>query len=156
MDLSRCVAAAFGTEDLSKQGYTCSKCKSARCARESRVWRSPKVLVVTLKRFTFSAYRRAKSTASVALPPAGLDLSPVCAPASPAARGGTDYELWGVVNHSGSLNGGHYTADCRNLDTGRWYTFNDSRVTPTSEPRGGSAPYVLFYVRKGEASRPSL
>ena len=40
-----------------------------------------------------------------------------------------------MVNHSGSLSYGHYTASCR-LGTGadrEWYRLNDSSVTATSE-----------------------
>ena len=39
------------------------------------------------------------------------------------------YDLVGVVNHSGDLNFGHYTADCKNPINNRWYTFNDSTVS---------------------------
>lgn len=40
------------------------------------------------------------------------------------------YDLYGVVNHHGSLYGGHYTAYCQNFLDKKWYEFNDSRVTP--------------------------
>lgn len=36
------------------------------------------------------------------------------------------YDLYGVVNHSGSLTGGHYTAQCYNEIEKEWYGFNDS------------------------------
>jgi hypothetical protein len=73
--------------------------------------------------------------------------------AAPALAQETRYDLWGVVNHSGSLHGGHYTADCRNADTGEWHTFNDSRVSGTGTPSGGASPYVLFYLRRDMAPR---
>jgi ubiquitin C-terminal hydrolase len=38
------------------------------------------------------------------------------------------YDLYGVSNHFGSLNGGHYTASCLNAANGKWYYFNDSSV----------------------------
>jgi ubiquitin C-terminal hydrolase len=41
------------------------------------------------------------------------------------------YELVGVVNHSGGINFGHYTADCKNAINGKWYNFNDSNVSET-------------------------
>lgn len=37
------------------------------------------------------------------------------------------YNLYAVSNHSGTTMGGHYTAYCRNPNSGEWYTFNDSR-----------------------------
>ncbi|XP_010786098.1 ubiquitin carboxyl-terminal hydrolase 2-like [Notothenia coriiceps] len=39
------------------------------------------------------------------------------------------YNLYAVSNHSGTTMGGHYTAYCRNPNSGEWYTFNDSRKT---------------------------
>lgn len=40
------------------------------------------------------------------------------------------YDLYGVVNHSGSLGGGHYTAQCFNRVENKWFNFNDSFVKP--------------------------
>lgn len=39
----------------------------------------------------------------------------------------TTYNLYAVSNHSGTTMGGHYTAYCKNPNSGEWYTFNDSR-----------------------------
>merc|ERR1712185_602701 len=36
------------------------------------------------------------------------------------------YDLYGVSNHFGSLNGGHYTASVKNPLDGQWYYMNDS------------------------------
>lgn len=65
------------------------------------------------------------------------------------------YELYGVCNHMGGLEGGHYTAHCRGRSNGvdngseaggEWNTFDDARVAPVNPARvGGSAAYVLFY-----------
>ncbi|KAA0158770.1 hypothetical protein FNF28_06103 [Cafeteria roenbergensis] len=148
--LDECVAAFTAPEDLAKQGYRCPGCKAEACVKTTQVWRGPAVLVVVVKRFAYSAFRRAKISVSVELPQA-LDLRPFCAKGAPALRGRTDYSLWGVVNHSGSLHGGHYTADCRNADTGQWFCFNDSRVSTSRRPTGGASPYLLFYVRNDAA-----
>lgn len=42
------------------------------------------------------------------------------------------YNLYAVSNHSGTTMGGHYTAYCRNPNSGEWYTFNDSRWVQTA------------------------
>lgn len=61
------------------------------------------------------------------------------------------YELIGMVNHSGGIDFGHYTADCRNPINGKWYHFNDSSVKESmygNQSRYGSQlPYLLFYYR---------
>lgn len=58
------------------------------------------------------------------------------------------YDLYAISNHSGSLYGGHYIAHCKNSLDGRWYCFNDSSVSKSSE-QGlvCSSAYVLFYRR---------
>lgn len=38
------------------------------------------------------------------------------------------YDLCGIVNHYGGLNGGHYTAACLNSESMKWYDYNDSKV----------------------------
>src|SRR4051794_11702335 len=35
-----------------------------------------------------------------------------------------------VDNHFGGLGGGHYTATCKNFEDGKWYNYDDSRVSP--------------------------
>ncbi len=60
------------------------------------------------------------------------------------------YDLYAVSNHYGSLSFGHYTAYCKNPETGTWYDFNDSsvsQVTSESDVVSNSA-YVLYYIRK--------
>lgn len=42
------------------------------------------------------------------------------------------YELYAVLIHSGSALGGHYYAYIRNLDSNKWYNFNDSQVLEIS------------------------
>mgnify|MGYP002835766212 CR=1 FL=1 len=41
-------------------------------------------------------------------------------------RGGPVYDLTAIVNHHGTLDGGHYTAFAK--DDGRWFKFNDAMV----------------------------
>ena len=43
------------------------------------------------------------------------------------------YDLYGVVNHSGSLSFGHCFAYCKNKKTGKWYEHNDSSVSEISK-----------------------
>lgn len=48
-------------------------------------------------------------------------------------RGPWVYELYAVLIHAGVISGGHYYAYIRDLDTRRWWNFNDSNVTEISE-----------------------
>ena len=61
-----------------------------------------------------------------------------------------NYDLYAVSNHYGSLQFGHYTAYCKNAETGMWYDFNDSSVTAltSADDAISNSAYVLYYVRK--------
>ena len=151
--LSKCFKG-FVRQDSLDGDYYCARCgKHTDSVKEMRIQRCPAVLVIHLKRFAFSLYRRSKITTSVDFPVTGLDVTEYCSASCPdVPEGGSAplYDLVGVVNHMGSMGGGHYTADALNVDTGKWYNFNDSRVSPTSASRlSGSAAYLLFYLRRG-------
>lgn len=57
-----------------------------------------------------------------------------------------NYKLFGIVNHYGSQNFGHYTSACD--ANGKWTEFNDSSTSDISEERLVSdEAYILFYKR---------
>ena len=65
------------------------------------------------------------------------------------------YDLYAVINHKGTMESGHYTAMCKNLDTNLWYHCDDSRVKEISCERVLSEnAYILFYARKDTISNP--
>ena len=71
------------------------------------------------------------------------------------------YDCIGIVNHSGSLGAGHYTAFCKNPYDGKWRFFNDSTVTEVKDKRTivTDKAYLLFYLRKdlqGESMAPGF
>jgi ubiquitin carboxyl-terminal hydrolase 7 len=66
-----------------------------------------------------------------------------------------EYELFGVLSHSGSVNFGHYVAFLRTSTRPQWLEFNDTRVRKVSETQATqsnfSSAYVLVYVRRSAA-----
>jgi len=56
------------------------------------------------------------------------------------------YNLYGVVNHYGTLEGGHYTAFSRNEGKYKWHRFDDQEITSinTADVKTQAA-YILFY-----------
>ncbi|XP_074496267.1 ubiquitin carboxyl-terminal hydrolase 2a isoform X1 [Sebastes fasciatus] len=121
---------------------TCYRCKARRrCTKKFTIQKFPKILVLHLKRFS-EARRTSKLSTFVNFPMKDLDLREFSSENSTNAV----YNLYAVSNHSGTTMGGHYTAYCRNPNSGEWYTFNDSRVTPMSSSQVRSSDaYVLFY-----------
>ena len=61
------------------------------------------------------------------------------------------YDLFAVVLHTGTLNGGHYTAVVKNKDS--WYEFNDDRVFKIQKHETNKIvsnhAYILFYQKRG-------
>ena len=56
------------------------------------------------------------------------------------------YELYGVVEHSGTARGGHYVAYTRRGHF--WYYFSDSQFYQTSWDKvKKSQPYILFFKK---------
>uniref|UniRef100_A0A674BID3 Ubiquitin carboxyl-terminal hydrolase n=1 Tax=Salmo trutta TaxID=8032 RepID=A0A674BID3_SALTR len=104
------------------------------------------VLVVHLKRFSYSRYMRDKLDSLVDFPLSDMEMSEFLI--DPNA-GPCRYDLIAVSNHYGGMGGGHYTAYAKNKDDNKWYNFDDSSVSPANEDQIVSkAAYVLFYQRQ--------
>ena len=69
----------------------------------------------------------------------------------------TTYELYGVCNHHGTdLQGGHYTAYCKNPTDGFWYFFDDVNTRRISESDIITKDaYILFYQKSSLCSSSS-
>lgn len=130
---------------------TCCRCKARRrCTKKFTIQKFPKILVLHLKRFSEGRIRSSKLSTFVNFPLKDLDLREF----SSESSNHTTYNLYAVSNHSGTTMGGHYTAYCKNPNSGEWYTFNDSRVTAMSSSQVRSSDaYVLFYELSGPSSR---
>uniref|UniRef100_A0A673HVD6 Ubiquitin carboxyl-terminal hydrolase 15 n=1 Tax=Sinocyclocheilus rhinocerous TaxID=307959 RepID=A0A673HVD6_9TELE len=127
--------------------WYCPDCKQHQQAtKKLDLWSVPPVLVVHLKRFSYSRYMRDKLDSLVDFPLRDLDMSEFLI--NPSA-GPSRYDLIAVSNHYGGMGGGHYTAYAKNKEDQKWYNFDDSSVSPSSEEQTVSkAAYVLFYQRQ--------
>ena len=59
------------------------------------------------------------------------------------------YDLFGIINHSGTMNSGHYTAIIK-LNK-EWYEFNDSKVKKIEIKNNyilSNLVYCLYYIKK--------
>ncbi|XP_047219609.1 ubiquitin carboxyl-terminal hydrolase 8 [Girardinichthys multiradiatus] len=122
----------------------CRHCKAHRdSTKKLEIWKVPPIVLVHLKRFSYEGRWKQKLQTSVDFPLDNLDLAQyVIGPKQNLKR----YNLYGVSNHYGGLDGGHYTAYCKNSDKQRWYKFDDHEVTEISSSSvKSSAAYILFY-----------
>ena len=149
VSLIECLRNFSSPEVLGEQDlWYCPRCKDhKRATKTIQIWSTGDILTIHLKRFHTSRSFSDKLNMLVDFPIEGLDVSEFVATHD---SDGTLYDLMAVDNHYGGLGGGHYTASVLNFRDGRWYYFDDSRVTRIEDPRltVTSAAYVLFYRKR--------
>jgi len=107
-------------------------------------WNFPKVLVISLKRFSPDGTQKINSL--IDFPIENLDLSSYVKGYNASSF---KYDLYGVCNHMGGVMGGHYTAFAKHAEN-TWIHFNDNSVEIVDDPKKIITPlaYCLFYRKK--------
>eukprot|EP00397_Hematodinium_sp_SG-2012_P009501 GEMP01009588.1.p1 GENE.GEMP01009588.1~~GEMP01009588.1.p1 ORF type:complete len:856 (+),score=172.38 GEMP01009588.1:69-2636(+) len=148
--ISDCLHKFCETEILTgRDQYLCEKCKRKNdCEKSIRLLDLPEILCIHVKRFRYdgNSWFGTKNSKVVSFPLHGLDVREFLDPESEEKE--TAYRLIGVVQHMGSMGGGHYIAYCLHYKTKEWYEFDDTRVTLVSADTVEKAePYILFYQK---------
>ncbi|XP_036926567.1 ubiquitin carboxyl-terminal hydrolase 31 [Sturnira hondurensis] len=168
--LSQCFQLYTKEEQLAPDdAWRCPHCKQLQQGSITlSLWTLPDVLIIHLKRFRQEGDRRMKLQNMVKFPLTGLDMTPHVVKRSQSSWSlpshwspwrrpyglGRDpedyiYDLYAVCNHHGTMQGGHYTAYCKNSVDGLWYCFDDSDVQQLSEDEVCTqTAYILFYQRR--------
>ncbi|KAM5171304.1 ubiquitin carboxyl-terminal hydrolase 8 isoform 2-T2 [Mantella aurantiaca] len=143
--LQDCLKSFSKEEKLTDNNrFYCSNCKTRRDSmKKIEIWKLPPVLLVHLKRFSYEGRWKQKLQTCVDFPLEYLDLSQYVIGPKTFKK----YSLFGVSNHYGGLDGGHYTAFCKNALKQKWYKFDDHEVSDISVSSvKTSAAYILFYT----------
>ncbi|CAH2274065.1 ubiquitin carboxyl-terminal hydrolase 8 [Pelobates cultripes] len=143
--LQDCLKSFSKEEKLTDNNrFYCSNCKTRRDSmKKIEIWKLPPVLLVHLKRFSYEGRWKQKLQTFVDFPLECLDLSQYVIGPKTYKK----FNLYGVSNHYGGLDGGHYTAYCRNGLKQRWFKFDDHEVSEISiSSVKSSAAYILFYT----------
>ncbi|PVH63454.1 hypothetical protein PAHAL_2G031500 [Panicum hallii] len=141
--LHGCLEAFLKEEPLGPEDMW----KHQQAMKKLDLWRLPEVLVIHLKRFSYTQFTRNKLETFVDFPTTDLDLSSYIADKS--EQPSSHYCLYAISNHYGNMGGGHYTASIYHEEGKGWYKFDDDCVTPISENSIKTpAAYVLFYRRQ--------
>ncbi|XP_006872056.1 PREDICTED: ubiquitin carboxyl-terminal hydrolase 31 [Chrysochloris asiatica] len=168
--LSQCFQLYTKEERLAPDdAWRCPHCKQLQQGSITlSLWTLPDVLIIHLKRFRQEGDRRMKLQNMIKFPLTGLDMTPHVVKRSQSSWSlpshwspwrrpyglGRDpedyiYDLYAVCNHHGTMQGGHYTAYCKNSVDGLWYCFDDSDVQQLSEDEVCTQmAYILFYQRR--------
>lgn len=128
LTLDECLDEFERDEVLSEQDmWYCPRCKEhRRASKKLDLWKTPDILIIHLKRFSSSGYRRDKLETLVQFPTENLDITSRVLQAEEGKQ--EIYDLIGVDCHYGGLGGGHYLAYAKSFIDGQWYSYNGSRT----------------------------
>ena len=126
-----------------EDSYFCNVCNSFQpAALEHEVVSCGLYLIVQIKRFLNLDGSTTKDTKSIDCSPV-ISL-PVVDPTD--IRLLRQFKLIAVINHSGNLSSGHYTADISSNDSSTWWICNDAAVIESSTPPSRNRScYICFY-----------
>ena len=161
-NLGQCLHAYTSTDRLSlENAWRCPRCSTpSEAGTKIDILRWPPLLIVHLKRFQFdvSCGASAKICDLVSFPVDRFDVS--CFLPDGVRGNPVLYDLFAVINHSGSVSSGHYTAFIREGDSSMsssvnahvgdgWVCYDDHLLRNVDRSDLVSkAAYVLFYRRR--------
>ena len=112
-------------------------------------WSLPEIMVIDIKRFEYN-YKTdsfVKNQSNIKIPIENVSFSKYVEGYN---KDSYVYDLYGLCNHHGDENFGHYTSTIKTADS-RWFNFNDSTVKEIQIKGSeiiGNTPYCLFYRKK--------
>ena len=134
--LEDCIDAYFSEEVMDH--WTCDECnRKADSKKTQRLWRLPRILIISLKRFSCMN----KNNAKIEIP-LDLNLNKY------VLTKNIHYKLVATALHYGNLDSGHYTAIVKKNE--RWFEIDDLNVKNMGEQLPESCAthgYVFFYVK---------
>ncbi|XP_076249368.1 uncharacterized protein LOC143188803 isoform X2 [Calliopsis andreniformis] len=135
-------------------GWKCPKCHTPREATKKFDFvKLAPIIVIHLNRFAESGGWLEKRNTAVDFPLTDFNLKPYLVidgntPAISNIRS-YSYSLYAMSNHYGTMEGGHYTAFCKNAAQNKWYKYDDQTVTEVTASQVKSqntSAYLLFYT----------
>ena len=158
ISLIDCLVAFFREEQLCiDESVVCGICKvKNRASKELSLWRLPEILILHLKRFKVTSYRRVTKIDRGVNYPDELSLDPFLMPDAPGASHNADmirsplYDLFATSIHSGVSGGGHYLAHVFNFRTKQWALMDDAsvRIIVDGASHLSKDAYVFFFRRR--------
>ena len=117
--------------------------KREEATKQILFWNLPNILIITLKRFSND---NTKNDDVIDFPIENLNLSKYVVGYNNKSY---IYDLYGICNHIGGVNGGHYYSFVKNAN-GKWYNFNDTNVSEIKnvEQLKTNKAYCFFYRKK--------
>lgn len=141
LPLLECIQAELKPEEI--DDYACESCKQkCKTTKSISIWRLPKVLIVTLKRFTPMG---GKDMAPLNYDGESLNLGSVFSKESTEETKKKQYKCFATVDHHGHHMGGHYTAQALSPVWHKWHLYDDETVHEIEKPQYGHSTYILMF-----------
>ena len=137
----------FITEETLKEGeeWKCPNCEQQVLAQKKiDFYYLPKIFVICLTRFHKDGDNLLKNNDYIEFKTENMDMKDyMIGPDNSHSK----YDLYAVIQHMGTIENGHYTSMCKNLEN--WYKFNDSQfnLADKNDVQNEDA-YILFYRRQ--------
>ena len=129
----------FTREEIIKNIF-CEKCnKKTNFKKRLEIDKFPKYLTLILKRFKYTKMFTSKIDNLIQFPLENLDMTNYITP----KEGKIKYDLFGVVNHVGTLSGGHYHCDIKQNNI--WIKYDDSYTCEYDKKIMTENAYLLMY-----------
>ena len=139
--LDKLLEIEFAEEDI--DGYECDACKQKTLTKKTvSIWRLPKLLIVTLKRFTPMGTRDNSQFTYDGEP---VSFNSVFSPESKEETKFKSYKIFGTVDHHGNHMGGHYTAQTLNPISKNWHVYDDESAHEIKGPEFGVYTYMMLF-----------
>lgn len=140
-----CLNDMFRIENIE---YKCEKCNNnENNIIQKKIMTTPKTLLIKIKRYYSNGRNLVKNNSFIKYPP-NLDMMPYI-----IGDSRQKYELYGIINHTGMLDFGHYYSYVRKYNrkdkkfSTQWYCCNDSNVSEITNEQvfNSQNAYILFY-----------
>ena len=145
LSVSECMDSHFEDENLNKENnnqyYNDKKNEYIDVIKRTSIYYNPKYLIIQLKRWN---YNLRKNQRIIDYEIDNMDIEKyICDDFKNKLN--TNYELCGIINHSGNVFGGHYFSYVKN-ENNKWYEFNDANVNEIQNKKIlGNKNYCLIY-----------
>ena len=131
----------FTKEEIVENVF-CENCRvKTNFTKYLKIERIPKYLFISLKRFKYTMIYRAKINCPIKFPLNNINLNKYLVENS--QDNSKIYDLYSVVNHNGTLSGGHYNTIIK--QNNQWIKYNDSVVSYFTKTFDTQDAYILIY-----------
>lgn len=139
--IQECLQKELHSEEI--EDYNCDSCKGKHTATKSvTLWRLPKLLILTFKRFTPMGTRDNKNIEYDGTP---LNFGFAFSSESQEDSKKKLYKPFATVDHHGNHMGGHYTSQAFNPVWKQWHLYDDESAHEIQEPRFGIHTYMILF-----------